>query len=69
MNNAYPKNLPSPEADLAEVTRHLCSGGVKDPELLKRVTERANKARQEILDKFGVQDIGVDIIREMRDSE
>jgi hypothetical protein len=60
---------PEIMADLKEVARQAASGGVRDPELLRRVTERANKARQEILERFGVQDIGVQIIREMRDAE
>lgn len=60
---------PEIMADLEEVARQAASGGVRDPELVRRVTERANKARQEILEKFGVQDIGVQIIREMRDAE
>lgn len=58
----------SPEvlADLEEVCRQAASGVVKDPELLKRIQERSRKAQQEILEKFGIQDIGVQIIREMR---
>lgn len=56
-------------ADLEEVARQATSGGIRDPELVRRVSERAEKARQEILAKFGLQDIGVSIIREMRDSE
>ncbi|HEY8505939.1 MAG TPA: hypothetical protein VIL46_15245 [Gemmataceae bacterium] len=56
-------------ADLEEVCRQAAEGGVRDPELLRRVRERSEKARQEVLDKFGVQEIGVQIIREMRDAE
>jgi hypothetical protein len=56
-------------ADLEEVARQAASGGIRDPELLRRVTERAARARQEVLERFGVQDIGVSIIREMRDGE
>jgi hypothetical protein len=55
-------------ADLAEVCRQAASGGVRDPELLRRIQQRAEQAREEISRKFGIQDIGVDIIREMRDS-
>ncbi len=56
-------------ADLKEVCRQAASGGVREPELIRRVTERAEKARQEILAKFGVQDIAVSLIREIRDEE
>jgi hypothetical protein len=56
-------------ADLREVARQAAKGGVLDPELRRRVGERAAKARQEVLEKFGVQDIGVQIIREMRDAQ
>ena len=56
-------------ADLKEVARQAISGGVRDLELLRRVQERAEQARKEVLKKFGVQEIGVDIIREMRDAQ
>lgn len=56
-------------ADLEEVARQAAAGGVRDPELVRRIRERAEKARREILAKFGVQDIGVPILREMRDAE
>ncbi len=56
-------------ADLEEVARQAAAGGVRDPELLRRVTERAEKARQEILQKHGVLNIAVDLIREGRDEE
>ena len=55
-------------ADLEEVIRQSGSGIVRDPELLRRVYERSAKAREETLRRFGVQDAGVQIIREMRDA-
>jgi hypothetical protein len=60
---------PEVRADLEEVARQAVAGGVRDPELLRRVRERAEKARRETVAKFGVQDIGVSIIRERRDAE
>jgi eukaryotic-like serine/threonine-protein kinase len=45
------------------------SGGIHDPELLRRVQQRAERARKELLERFGVQELGVQIIREMRDAE
>ena len=65
------KTIESPtqaEADLAEVCRHVAEGKrITEPELRRRITERADKARQEILDKHGVVDWAVDMIREARD--
>jgi hypothetical protein len=54
-------------ADLEAVCRQL-PGGKLDPELVRRIRERSDKAREETLRRFGVQDIGVSIIREMRDA-
>jgi len=59
---------PDSLADLQEVARQAAAGVVKDAELLRRVQERAEAARREIRARFGVQDIGVQIIREARDS-
>jgi hypothetical protein len=63
-----PSTIP-PEvmADLEAVCGQ--SGIVRDPELSRRITERAEKARAENDRRFGVQDIGVAIIREIRDTE
>lgn len=60
---------PEVMADLEEAARQAAAGGVRDPELVRRVRERADKARRETLAKLGVQDIGVSIIREMRDAQ
>lgn len=70
VENNFPGVIP-PDilADLEEVCRQATAGGVRDPELLRRVYERSAKAREEVLRKFGVQDIGVGIIREIRDAE
>jgi hypothetical protein len=56
-------------ADLKEVARQAVSGGIRDLELLRRVQLRAEQAREEVLKKFGVQEIGVEIIREMRNAQ
>ena len=59
---------PDVMADLEAVCRQAAGGEVRDPELVRRVQERAARARQEVLDRFGVQDVGVAIIREARDA-
>jgi hypothetical protein len=56
-------------ADLKEVARQAVSGGIRDLELLRRVQLRAQRAREEVLKMFGVQEIGVEIIREMRNAQ
>jgi hypothetical protein len=68
-NNTPDAVPPDILADLDMVCRQAAAGGVRDPELLRRVHERSAKAREEVLRKFGVQDIGVGIIREIRDAE
>jgi hypothetical protein len=63
------QNLPameSPEADAQAVLDHVVSGTPIDPTLAKRVRERAEAIRRQILASHGVQDIGVDLIRELR---
>jgi hypothetical protein len=52
-------------ADLEAVSQ--AKGIVRDPELYRRVTERADRIRAETLEKFGVQEIGAEIIRTMHD--
>jgi hypothetical protein len=52
-------------ADLEAVSQ--AKGIVRDPELYRRVTERADRVRRETLEKFGVQEIGAEIIRTMHD--
>jgi hypothetical protein len=66
-NRLFP---PDVLADIEEVCRQAASGKiVRDPELLRRVTERSARVQQEALSKYGVQDIGVQIIRDMRERE
>ena len=54
-------------ADLEAAGRHAVTGQC-DPETLQRIDVRAAQARQKLLDKVGVQEIGAHIIREMRDN-
>ena len=58
------------QCDMDEVSRLAAEGQkVTDPELLKRIRERSARVRDEALQEFGVQNIGVQIIRELRDAE
>ncbi len=42
--------------------------GIRDPEAARESCERMDRMREENRKRFGVQNIGVDIIRQMRDS-
>jgi hypothetical protein len=52
-------------ADLEAVSQ--IKGIVRDPELYRRITERADRVRRETLERFGVQEIGAEIIRTMHE--
>jgi hypothetical protein len=56
-------------ADLKEVARQATTGAISDPELVRRIQARARAAREQVREKFGIQEIGVNIIREMRDAQ
>jgi hypothetical protein len=59
---------PQAWLDLEEVCRRLSEWQrVTDPELIRRVERRAAESRAEALRLSGVQEIAVDIVREMRD--
>lgn len=62
-------NPSQPLADLKEIARQAMTGAVRDPELVRRIQQRARAAREQVRKKFGIQEIGVSIIREMRDAQ
>ncbi len=56
------------QADSQEVARLIAGGKrVSDPELRRRIRARAERVRQEILEKHGVVEWAVDMIRDARD--
>lgn len=57
----------SASGDLQKVLDHLATGTPLEPDLMRRVRERSLKIRQEILDKHGILDVAVELIRETRD--
>ena len=67
MNTADETMLP-PEllAELQEAAEYAPKG-VRDPEVMKKASERMDKMRDEIYRKHGLLDIGVPAIRELRD--
>lgn len=66
--NAEPTTKPvSPiAADTAALALAAAEGRAPDPEVVRRVRERAEQARRELLAAHGEQDMGVQIIREIR---
>ncbi len=54
-------------AEMEEVAGLAMSGGIKDPELLRRIRERAESIREEVFREHGLLDIGTPAIRELRD--
>jgi hypothetical protein len=58
------------QADSEEVTRLVSQGKrVTDPELRRRITERGDAARRVMLERHGVRDIAVELLREARDED
>ncbi len=62
--------VPAEElADLHAMAEAYAAGRKPDPELLRRVRERADRATEAIFKRFGELDIAVKLIREGRDEE
>ncbi len=59
-------SLPDSPADLAEAAR-IAATNRRDPEVMRQACERMDKMREDNLKEFGVQEIGVSIIRAIRD--
>ncbi|MGZ3337366.1 MAG: hypothetical protein ACXWOV_19580 [Isosphaeraceae bacterium] len=56
------------EADIAEVARLVAEGKqVTDPELLRRIRQRSDALRREMLRTQGLTDIAAELVRESRD--
>jgi hypothetical protein len=71
MSTASPTTGPIPADVLADgeaIVEAVMAGRKPDPEVAKRVRERAEKVTEEIRQKHGVQNIGTQIIRDLRDS-
>jgi hypothetical protein len=55
------------DADAKTLIEQVMAGKPVDPEVARRVHERAQQIRQEILAKHGVLDVAVELIRETRE--
>src|SRR5437867_789865 len=65
---------PSPlpldlQADTEAVMEHITRGTPLDPEVRRRVRQRAERIRDEVYRQHGLLDIGVPAIRALRDDE
>jgi hypothetical protein len=60
---------PDVFADGEAVIEAIAARRKPDPDLVRRVRERAAKLTEEIRQKYGTLDIGVPAIREFRDRE
>jgi hypothetical protein len=56
-------------ADLQAVSDAVAAGKAVDPEIARRVRERSRKAQDELLRRYGVREIAVELVREIRDDE
>lgn len=54
-------------ADSKAVLEHLTQGTPLDPDVYRRVHERAAKITEELRRKYGTLDIAVDLIRQARE--
>lgn len=54
-------------ADSKAVLEHLTQGTRLDPDVYRRVHERAAKITEELRRKYGTLDIAVDLIRQARE--
>jgi hypothetical protein len=67
MNPPQKATAPSlEEADAQAVLDHVATGAPLDPEVARRVRERAERVREEVFRRHGVVDLGVPAIRELR---
>ena len=62
---------PIPPEVLAEMEAAALAAmtGVRDPELMRRASERADRFREKLFRKHGLLDIGVPAIRALRDGD
>lgn len=68
MLTTNPASTPADiEADAAEVYEAVAAGRAVDPEVARRVRERADAISEQIFKKHGVLNVAVDLIREIRD--
>jgi hypothetical protein len=63
-----PTGIPAEVMAKLQAAADRLASGERDPEEAKQSALRMDRMREENRRRFGVQNIGVDIIRQMRDS-
>ena len=61
----FATTTPQLRAEIEDAVRRAMSGQ-RDPEAMRRACEHMDRVREEIRREHGVQDIGVDLIRDLR---
>jgi hypothetical protein len=56
-------------ADMQAVADALAAGKPVDAEVEQRIRERSEEAQKDLSRRYGVREIAVDLIREIRDEE
>jgi hypothetical protein len=56
-------------ADMQAVAEALAAGKLVAPEITQGIHERSEKAQKELLRRYGVQELAVDLVRKNRDEE
>jgi hypothetical protein len=56
-------------ADMQAVADAVAAGRPVDPEVARRVQERSKRLTEELRQNYGVLNVAVDLIREIRDEE
>ncbi|MSR58754.1 MAG: hypothetical protein EXS05_14060 [Planctomycetaceae bacterium] len=59
--------IPTAIDDMHAVTEAVLAGRPIDPEVARRVEERAEEFRQRMIREHGLQNIGVELIRQARE--
>lgn len=59
---------PTLEEDTQTVNEAVLAGRPIPPDVLKRVDERGAELRRRMIEQYGVQNIGVSLIRQARES-
>ena len=68
MNNNDILQIPLAIMDELKEAAEKAAKGIRDPDAARLACERMDRMREKNRKLFGIQDVGVEIIREMRDS-
>ncbi len=70
MNTSPPDQIPAEVmADMQAVADAEAAGRPVDPDVARRVRERSRKIQEELLQRYGLREIAIDLIRQGREEE